>query len=234
MIGDAVNVFVRSAVSIALVCFPGAILGAQNRDDVLAKINQTRAYLLQQRTSPGYRDSVQRSILVYESHLDNHCKDVNLELDSVDVRDRILALLEVDDHGTAIAGSWRESIPGTACNEKRRFNVRVDVTRQGLRYTTTFPGDAAGNPELQNDTLKNIRTDLQIMGLSTKKSCSLEVVDTHLVGPQSTVQDNGTMSPWKESWDVRTCRNTYVVPVAYHPDSRGTAIEVRATDIKPQ
>lgn len=216
-------------LSLALsVC---ATLTAQDKDAVKAQIDLTKKYLLQQRPSLEYRNSIRESILAYEKRLDTHCKDVALDFDSVDVRDRILALVELDDKGRAFAGAWRETLPGTACDEKRRFTVQVEVTRQGLQFTTTFPGEADGNPELQEDTLKNIEMDFQILRFITKRSCHLEVIDTHLVGERSTIQDNGLLSPWKESWDVRTCGKVYVVPIKFIPDKSGTSISVGLSDI---
>jgi len=216
-------------LSLALsVCAP---LAAQDRDVVMEQINLTKQFLLKQRLTPDYRSSIRESILAYENSLDTHCKDVALDFDSVDVRDRILAVLETDDKGTAVAGAWRESIPGAACNEKRKFTVQVVVTRQGLRFTTTFPGEADGDPELQHDTLKNIEMDLQILRLVTRKSCHLEVIDTHLVGERATLQDNGLLSQWKELWDVRACGTVYAVPITFIPDKSGTSISVAASAI---
>lgn len=200
----------------------------------MTQINNTKAFLLKQRTAPDYRDSVRKAVLVYHATLGSDCKTVDLDFNSVDVRDRILALLELDKNGAAVAGAWKESVPGAACNEKRTYNVQVDVTRNGLRFTPTFPGDAAGNPELQNDTIKNIEINLQMLKIPAGKSCHVAVIDTHLVGAPSAVLDSGVMSPWKESGDVQTCGKVYVVPVTYTPDGRGTSISVGTSDIQPR
>jgi hypothetical protein len=222
---------VKCVVSLVTIVSASGLLFAQDRDAVLGKINATKAFLLKQRVAANYRDSIRKSILAYESKLDSDCKDVDLDFDSVDVRDRILAVLELDDKGMPIAGAWRESIPGTACNEKRKYNVQIDVMRMGLRFRSTFPGEAAGDPELQNDTLKNIEINFQTLRITGKKSCHLEVVDTHLIGPSSTVLDSGILSPWNESWEVQTCGKVYKVPVTYTPDIRGTRISVGTSDI---
>ena len=159
----------RRAVLFAFVISAGALLVAQHSHAVMASVNDTGTFLLKQRATTGYRGSIRKSILAYEGSLDTHCRKVDLDLDSVDVRDRILAPIEVDDKGVALAGRWRESVPGTACNEKRTFNVQVDVTRQGLEFTPTFPGEAAGDPGLENDTLKNIETDIRDFAASGKR-----------------------------------------------------------------
>ncbi len=224
----------RCAVLFAFVISAGALLVAQDSRAVMASVNDTRAFLLKQRATTGYRGSIRKSILAYESGLDAHCRKVDLDLDSGDVRDRILAPIEVDDKGVALAGRWRESVPGTACNEKRTFNVQVDVTRQGLQFTPTFPGEAAGDPGLENDTLKNIEADLEILRLPAKRSCHPTVVDTRLVGAASTLSDSGIMTPWEESWYVETCGKVYIVPVTYYPDASGTSISIEADDIHPQ
>lgn len=226
------NLRAKYAISFLAIMFATCVLEAQDKDTLLEKINVTKTFLLNERATANYRDSIRKSVLAYERGLGSHCKKVDLDFDSVDVRDRILAVLELDEEGKAVAGAWRESIPGTACNEKQKYNVQIDVTRWGLRFTPTFPGDASGDPELQNDTLKNIEINLQILRIPTSKSCDLEVLDTHLVGPSSTVLDSGVMSPWKESWKVRTCGKIYKVPITYIPDSRGTRISVGTSDIQ--
>lgn len=218
---------------LAVFLATNAALVAQDRDAVLAKLNSTKAFLVKQRATPDYRESLRKSVLAYESTLETHCKNVELDFDSDKVRDRILALLEVDDKGVAVSGAWRESVPGTACNEKRIYNIQVDVTRLGQTFTPTFPGEAAGNPELQSDTLKNIEANFQILRIPIKKSCHLTVVDTHLAGDASAVLPSGIMSPWKESWSIQTCGKVYTVPVTYTPDDRGTAISIGTSDIQP-
>ncbi len=219
-------------VAVCVVAFSAITSSpSQDNDALKAKIKLTREFLINQRAAPAYRDSIQKSILAYEAGLDIRCKEVVVDFASADVRDRILALVEVDDKGVAIAGAWRETLPGTACNEHRRFTVQVEVAGQGLRFTATFPGEADGDPELQRDTLKNIEMDLQILRFVTKKSCHAEVIDSHLVGERSTLQDNGLLSQWKESWDVRSCGKVYAVPITYIPDKSGTAISVGVSDI---
>jgi hypothetical protein len=233
--GDVNVILLRKcAIVFAAILSTTPLSVAQDRAALMAQINNTKAFLLKQRTAPDYRDSVRKAVLVYQGTLGSDCKAVDLDFDSVNVRDRILALLELDKNGTAVAGAWKESVPGTACNEKRTYNVQVDVTRTGLRFTPTFPGDAAGDPELQNDTLKNIEINLQMLKIPTKASCHLAVIDTHLVGAPSAVLDSGAMSPWTESWDVQTCGKVYAVPVTYTPDARGTRISVGTSDIQPR
>jgi hypothetical protein len=112
--------------------------------------------------------------------------------------------------------------------------VQVDVTSHGLRYTATFPGEAEGNPELQRDTLSNIEMNFQMLRIPVKKSCHVEVIDTHLEGPSPSMQDNGILAPWKESWELRTCGKVYTVPILFKSDAKGTFIDVATTDIKAE
>lgn len=218
----------KRIILLALALSACAPLAAQNNDAVMA---QTKQFILKQRSARDYRRSIRESILAYEKSLDAQCKDVALDFDSADASERLLAPVEMDDKGAAVAGSWKESIPGTACDEKLRFNVQVDVTGQGLQFTTTFPGESQGDSELQQDTLNSIEVDLQARQLVTKDSCHLEVIDTHLVGKEPAVQNNGILSPWKESWDVRTCGKVYAVPITFIPGDSGTAISIVLTDI---
>lgn len=210
------------------LCLP---LQAQDGDALMQKIQDTRTLILKTRGTDEYRDSIRKSVLAYEDTLDGHCKDVSLDFDSG--RERILAPLEKDGAGRMTAGTWRETVPGTACNDKRSFNVEVDVTPKGLRFTPTFPGEAAGDPELQNDTLRNVDMDFQVLKISTRKSCHPQVLDTHAVGPASTPMPNGILSQWKESWDVRACGKVFTVPITFIPDDHGTSISVNVTGIKP-
>lgn len=219
----------RIILVLLTVCFTPVLL-AQD-DPVLAKINSTKAFMLKISSASDYRESIRKSSLEYESSLSTHCKSVDLEFDSVSVKLQILMLVESNDKGILVSGSWKETVPGTACNEKRMYNVQVDVTKKGLHFTPTYPGTAQGNPELQRDTLKNIEMDLWVIS-AVKRSCRAEVLDTQLVGPAATVMDNGLMSTWEESWDVRSCGKIFTVPVKYIPDAHGTAISVRASDIQ--
>jgi ribosomal protein S6 len=229
-----VDSFGRCAILLAAALYACAFLTAQDKDAVTAQIDQTKKFISQRRAAPEYRDSIRESVLAYEKSLDAHCNDVVLDFDSAGVRDKILDLLNLDDKGVAIEGIWREIVPGSACGEPRRLTVQVDVTRQGLHYTALFPGESDCDSELQQDTLKNIELNFQALRIQKKKSCHLEVVETHLVGPEATMQDNGILSQWKESWDVRTCGKVYVVPLTYIPDNHGTSISVATSEIHPQ
>ena len=60
------------------------------------------------------------------------------------------------------------------------------------------------------------------------------MIDTHLIGPPAVMQANGILSPWKESWDVKTCDTVYVVPITYKSDGKGTFIDVATSSIKPE
>ncbi len=178
-----------------------------------------------------YHDSIRKSAFEYESGLSTHCKSVDLEFNSVSRKLQILMFIETNDKGMPVSGSWKETVPGTACNEKRMYNVQVDVTKKGLHFTPTYPGTAQGNPELQRDTLKNIEMDLWVIS-AVKRSCHAEVLNTQLIGPASKVLDSGLMSTWEESWDVRSCGKIFTAPVKYIPDAHGTAISVKASEIQ--
>jgi hypothetical protein len=212
-----------------LTFFLATALLAQD-DAFLAKMNDSRAFIIKQQAASDYRDSIRKSVLTYENGLSTHCESVDLEFDSVSVRIRILEPLEIDVNGTPTSGTWRETIPGTACNEKRMYNVQVDATNKGLRYTPTYPGTAQGDPELQHDTLKNIELAKVAMP-GVKRSCPVEVLNTQLVGPAATILKNGLLSAWKEEWDVRACGKLFTVPVEYTPDTTGTAISVGVSEI---
>jgi hypothetical protein len=223
---------IGSTVLLLIVFFITNTLQAQD-DALMAKINTTREFVIKQAAASDYRDSIRKSVLEYEGSLSTHCKSVDLEFDSVAVRIRILMPLEMNDKDVPVSGRWKETVPGTACNEKRMYNVQVDVTKTGLHFTPTYPGTAQGNPELQHDTLKNIEMVLMILpGAKIKRSCRADVLDTQLVGPAATFLDNGLLSPWNEAWDVRACGKLFTVPVKYIPDAKGTAISIGVTEIK--
>ena len=221
----------RTTPVLFLLAFTAIAPVAQDRDAMIAKIKETRALVVKLRATDDYRASIRESVLAYENTLDAHCKDVVLDFDSA--QDMILTAVQRDIEGEAVAGRWRETIPGTACNQKRMYNVEVNEAPQGLRFTPTFPGDAEGDPELQNDALKNIEKNLRILGLSKKKSCRAQVLDTHLIGAASQPLPSGLLSPWRESWDVRTCGILYAVPITFTPDANGTTITVHTSEIKP-
>jgi hypothetical protein len=199
------------------------------KDNLKAQIISTKSFMLQQSSASDYRDSIRKSVLEYENSLSNHCKNVNLEFDSVSVKLQILMLVEMNGKGKPVSGSWKETIPGISCTEKRMYNVVVDVTKNGLRFTSTYPGEAQGNADLQRDTLKIIETDERVMP-GVNKPCPVEVLDTRLVGPKQTLREIAALTPWSEAWEVRLCGQVYTVPVKYTPDKKGIAISVGASE----
>ena len=223
------NVSMRIILLLLTVCITPVLL-AQD-DPVLVKINDTKALMLKMSVASDYHESIRKSAFEYESGLSTHCKSVDLEFNSVSRKLQILMFIETNDKGMPVSGSWKETVPGTACNEKRMYNVQVDVTKKGLHFTPTYPGTAQGNPELQRDTLKNIEMDLWVIS-AVKRSCHAEVLNTQLIGPASKVLDSGLMSTWEESWDVRSCGKIFTAPVKYIPDAHGTAISVKASEIQ--
>ena len=216
-------------LSLSLTFFLTTAVLAQD-DALLAKMKASRAFVIKQQADSDYRDSIRKSVLDYEKGLSSHCKAVDLEFDSVSVRIRILVPLEMNVHGMPASGSWRETVPGTACNEKRAYNVQVDATDRGLRFTPTYPGTTQGDAELQRDTLKNIEL-AEVAMPGVKRSCHAEVLNTQLVGPPATILENGLLSAWSEEWDVRVCGKTFTVPVKYIPDAKGTEISVGVSEI---
>lgn len=194
----------------------------------------TSQFVQTQRSTSTYRSKVQAAILSYEKGIDARCKSINLDFDSGGELYKILAPLYTNENGVAVAGSWREIVPGVACGEERKFNVRVDATLGGLQFTATFPGEAAGDPDLQRDTFKNIQSTFEAQGIEIKKGCHLEVIDTHLVGPEPMLQENGNLSPWKETWDVKVCGTVYLVPIAYASDGSGIFIKISSSDMKAE
>jgi len=219
-----------SGCVIPMLAFWGAPLLGQD-DALIAKIKATREFILKKMTEADYRDSIRKSVLRYEESLSTHCKSADLDFASDLMNIRILWPLEMNDQGVPVAGRWRQRVPGTACNEKRLYNVQVDATKDGWRFTPTFPGGANGDPELQQDTLKNIEMDLKMLP-GSKKSCHGEVLDTRIVGPSSEIQKNGLMSEWSESWELRSCGKLFTVPVRFIPDGKGTAISVGVSEIQ--
>jgi len=200
-------------------------------DPLMAKIKASHEFIIKQAAETDYRDSIRKAVLEYEGSLVTHCKSVELDFDSVSVKIRILQPLELSDKGMPYSGIWKETVPGTSCNEKRAYNVQVNATKSGLHFTPTYPGTAQGDPELQRDTLKNIEL-VKVVMPGVKKSCRLEVLNTQLVGPEAKFLDNGRLSAWNEAWDVRACDKLFTVPVKYIPDATGTSISVGASEIQ--
>lgn len=223
--------FGRGALSVALALSCCGCIVAQATGAGVSVDDPTAKFIETQRNSPGYRAKIQNSIVAYEKELDSHCKEVSLDFGS-GMKYKILSPLYTDEKGAVVGGSWRETVPGTACGENRRFNVQVDVLSDGLEFTATFPGDAAADPDMQRSTLKSIELSFHTLGIEIKKNCHFEVLDTHLVGPAPTLQDNGSLTPWNETWDVRLCTRSYFVPVTYASDGQGIFIKISAAGIK--
>jgi hypothetical protein len=224
--------FGRGATLAVVALYSCCCLLSQAPGVPVSTADPTQQFMLAQRRSSGYRAKIQNAIAAYEKGLDTHCKDVALDFDSTDVKDKVLVPVYTNEKGEATTGTWRETIPGTACGEKRRFNVQVDVMPDGLEYTATFPGDSAADPDMQKNALKSVELSFHSLGIEIKKNCHFEVLDTHLAGSEPTLQANGSLSPWDETWNLRLCGKLYVVPISYASDGQGTFIKISAAGVR--
>lgn len=206
MIRETMHHVVRWVLAVWMgVSFLG-MARAQDAGAAIAALNQTREYGL----------GVYRAAVEYEDTLRTHCKNIDFHGDS---RTTILGNVKLDASGKIVDGRWQETASGSACGATRAYNVLV-VERFGLlTFSYMYPGSSNAGPELQQQTVEALKH-----WIAAGSGCPLEVLDTHLEGNKSERQPDGSMSRWRESWEVRACDHAYTVPITYLPDPKGISI----------
>lgn len=181
-----------------------------------------QAALDQKRHFAPYQQAVYDVYQKYEAALSGHC--TTIDLDPATARARIALPLQVDDQGRIDSGIWTEQTQGVACGEARRYTALV-IFRDGTpRVLPVFPGDSFASPILQGDALVSVSSALTVKGAQ----CVPEVLDTVL--PQG-VPDAGMA--WNETWTVRSCDESYRVPIRFVPDATGTGFDIDPRTITP-
>lgn len=170
----------------------------------------------QMRHFASYQDAVQGVYRQYESALSGHC--TTIDLDPTTARARIELPLEVNEQGHIVSGIWTEQTRGVACGETRRYTALVIFKDGTPRVLPVFPGDSFASPVLQRDALVSVASAMTVKGAR----CVPEVLDTAL--PQGVPASAGTA--WNETWTVRSCDESYRVPIRFVPDATGTGFDI--------
>lgn len=181
-----------------------------------------RAALEQMRHYAPYREAVQHAYQDYEKSLSGHCPAV--AVDPTTAHARVAAPLQLDAQGGIDSGIWTEQMRGVACGETRRFTALVIFRGGNPSVYPVFPGDSFASPRLQRDATVSVASALTVSGAK----CVPEVLDTRL--PQGV--PTGSRVPWNETWIVRSCDETYRVPVRFIPDATGTGFDIDPKSIQ--
>lgn len=80
-------------------------------------MQQSSDYIQKERAKPPYRESIRKTLLDFQKKTGSECKDLTLDFDSAEAKDELEDLVEFDGTGKAIAGGWREKVPGGVCGE---------------------------------------------------------------------------------------------------------------------
>lgn len=170
----------------------------------------------QMRHYAPYRAAVQGAYQKYEEALSGHCPSI--DLDQATARARVELPLEVNEQGHIVNGIWTEQTQGVACGETRRYTALVIFKDSTPHVLPVFPGDSFASPALQHDALVSVASAMTVKGAR----CVPEVLDTVL--PQGVPATAG--APWNETWTVRSCDQSYRVPIRFVPDATGTGFDI--------
>jgi hypothetical protein len=182
----------------------------EETDAVVVKFSQT----------DEYATHVLESLMAYEDHLATHCKDVAF---APHAQARVLGVRPVtlNKEGKIEDGSWKTILDGTACGLKKKYNVYVEFKKSEVTFTYMLPGSSNADLELQQDTLASLPKVLPV-----HDGCLIEVLDTKLVGAAGKRGADGIEERWRESWEVRTCKRTFTVPITFVPNASGTGANI--------
>jgi hypothetical protein len=178
-----------------------------------ARAQDAGAAIAEMGRTPEYAQEIYKALVDYEATLPAHCPKIEF---SGAAHTTLLGAVKFGGGGRITDGRWKETAEGHACGAQRLYNVLV-VERYGVRtFAALAPGSTEASPELQQQTGAALKQALD--------GCAPLVADTHLEGNKSHRQPDGSMSSWKETWEVHACEKDYTVPIVFIPDQSGISI----------
>ena len=146
----------------------------------------------------------------------------------------ILAPIQSNTAGRAVAGAWKETIQEAGCGTTRLLNVLTTVQPDGtLQTKPLLPGTTITDPQLQQDSVQYAAAGMGEMPPGCEQG---GVLNTRFVGldgrPAGTLPTPGSPPlPWTEVWTLVACSKQADVTMHFTPDATGT--DVRADPVKP-
>jgi hypothetical protein len=171
-------------------------------------------------TSPGFRETALNSFKAYEARLSTHCPNVTADWNAA--THKIYGQAQTGADGNLTNATWVESVPGTACDEHRRYRVLVTIRSGRAAVAPLMPGESIATPALEADAQEPLaRATAEF--IPKGQTCPVDVLDTKLDGPMPTV----ARGAWNEVWTVRTCNRLLHVPIRFVPDVVGEGTSIR-------
>jgi len=186
---------------------------------------QTSTAIDAMRQYPAYRNAVESVMQQYESSLRSKCPSIQADWSQATAHVALEPTL--DDQGRIVKAVWVDTVPGTACGQKRRYNAITVFNNGEPTVLPLFPGESESNPVLQRETIPYVRIALFMQDVLSK-DCEIDVLETQLPGGHPAAKQ-----PWSEQWRVDACGKQYWAKVRYVPDANGTTITVDPKDITP-
>ena len=162
---------------------------------------------------PRFHAIVEQQFLAYEASLTTHCKDIHTDWSRA--THHLYGPVTVDKDGYPFTATWAEQVPGTACDEPRRFRAMILVRNGKLDTAHMLPGDSETSAQLESDVRDPLLGASMGFARDIKPACAIDVLDTHLIG--SFVPH----SPWQEVWLVNICGHRLNIPITFIPDAKG-------------
>ncbi|WP_369934792.1 hypothetical protein [Xanthomonas tesorieronis] len=186
---------------------------------------QTSTAIDAMRQYPAYRHAVESVMQQYESSLRGKCPSIQADWNKATAHVALEPTL--DDQGRIVKAVWVDTVPGTACGQKRRYNAITIFNNGEPSVLPLFPGESESNPVLQRDTIPYVRNALAMKKV-LPKDCEIDVLETQLPGGHPAAKQ-----PWDEQWRVDACGTQYLAKVRYIPDATGTTISIGPRDVAP-
>ncbi|MEK6398955.1 MAG: hypothetical protein V4734_12775 [Terriglobus sp.] len=171
-------------------------------------------------TSPGFRETALNSFKAYEGRLSTQCANVSADWNAA--THKLYGQAQTGTDGNLTNATWVETVPGTACNEHRRYRVLVTIRGGRAAVAPLMPGESIASPSLEADAQEPLaRATAEFIPKGQK--CPVDVLDTRLDGGMPTV----SRGAWSEVWTVRTCNRMLHVPIRFVPDVVGECTSIR-------
>jgi hypothetical protein len=127
--------------------------------------------------------------------------------------------------GVPTKGMWKEMVQSTGCGDSLTYNVvTVATPDKGVNVIPWLPGDGKADPMLVRDAMIGI---IQYATAKNPGCKQTQVIKTHFEAYEGDPIPDALHGPnarkWKETWTLWSCGTQIQIPVAFIPDSKGTA-----------
>jgi hypothetical protein len=135
--------------------------------------------------------------------------------------------------GMPVSGAWKQSFPISGCGQETTINLYFTASAdKKIESMVGIPGDTHADPVLQRDVARQL---LGAIHGQVAACADLHVRHSRYDGgvppAVGATPAPGQTAPWRETWVVSACKQTYTVPLTFTPSAMGTQFSAAGATI---